>query len=107
MKLSNLNSFLKEEWLPFLNANLKWGVSLLLRTLFITLTIILIIFSIKVTGVVKTIRSMAIEQVMGIAPKETTTISVPDIDYTTDIDELDKLINILEGQLPGKEDEKK
>jgi len=103
MRISDFNIFLKEEWLPFLNTNLKWGVSLFLRTMFITITIVMILLTIKYTGIVKHIRSMALEDIMGITPKETTVISVPDIDYTSDISDLDKLIQALEGQKTNEE----
>lgn len=96
MKFS-IDSFLKNDWIPFLNINFKWGVALFIRTLSVTLTIISIILLLKVTGIFKDLREVVLQDVMGITPKGTTIISVPDINHTSDIKELEGLIQFLEG----------
>lgn len=96
MKLVNFNIFLQKDWLPFLNINLKWGVTLLLRAIFIVLTIISIILLLKFSGILKNARELVVQDVMGVTPKNTIIISAPDIDYKSDLDDISNLIDFLE-----------
>jgi len=92
---------LTDGWIPFINAQLKWVAALVIRIG----GIVLILLLIKFLGVAKSIRGLIIYDALGIRDRGSDVISTPNINYTSDIKNIDDVIKILESK-KGQGDEK-
>lgn len=85
-------------WLHLVNENLKWAFTFLCRLFSIALAVIIIIYTLKVTGVVKDLRKLIMEDGLNIIPLETEIISSPEVDYTKDLIDIDSVLQLLESK---------
>jgi hypothetical protein len=86
---------LENGWLPFINSNIKWSVSLCGRVIAGAMTLFVLVQIVKCTGVLKDLKSVVNQDILGITPKGTTVISYPNINYEKDIKTIEDLLKIL------------
>lgn len=82
-------------WLPFLNTQLKWAVGFFIRTLAMIGTIIVVLLVVHWTGVLEKVKVMVVSKQVTVKDKGTVTVSVPLIDYTDDLKNIDSIIDML------------
>lgn len=98
---------LEGSWLKFLNEQFKWATAFFIRISAIVLTIIFVLFVIKLSGIVKALQSIAGDkQEMKISPKDSVIISSPDINYSKDLKNVSGIIKMLKDKKQEKEDTK-
>ena len=85
-----------------LGANLEWGISFFFKCVFVILTVVALLFIIKTSGIIEKIKEQPIQTISKVVPQENKVISIPAINYHSDIDELTALINALDKVSSGK-----
>ena len=88
-------NFIKKIGSSVVGTNVEWGISFFLKGLFIFFTVVALVFIVKYSGIIEKIKEQPIQNISKVVPVESKVISIPAINYKSDIAELDTLINVL------------
>ena len=95
-------NFIKRIGSSVVGNNIEWGISFFLKGLFILFTIVALVFIIKYSGIIEKVKEQPIQNITKIVSVDSKVISIPAINYKSDIAELDTLINVLQKSVPNK-----
>jgi len=95
-------NFIKRIGSSVVGNNIEWGISFFLKGLFIFFTIVALVFIIKYSGIIEKVKEQPIQNITKIVSVDSKVISIPAINYKSDIAELDTLINVLQKSVPNK-----
>ena len=85
---------LNQGWAPFINSQLKWSVSWIIRVSAVALSVVVVVLIVKYSGV----KNMVLQDVMEIKPKSSNVISSPNINYDKDLKSIDSVLKMMESK---------